>query len=226
MNVIYSNPDGTGFDTVQESPKYIAKDVQASFFQSRNTNFQWTSDFLATVDQNINKDFNIKFIGGLSYQDNKITGNSLGAGALFFPIYNVSIRTGDPSVNNYTAQARKLGILGDLTIGFRNYAFLHAAYRVDKDSRLSKDNQNIPYYSIDGSLVLSDLFPTIVCSFAKRCYDASSPACQHAARLSSQSFFAVVLESSVHLHAAAAASRVARRLLCGCASSRAQNAGS
>lgn len=169
--VIYSNPDGTGFDTVNESPKYIAKDAQASFFQSRNTNFQWTSDFLANVDQNIGKDFNIKLVTGVSYQDNKLTGNSLGAGALFFPIYNVSIRTGDPSVNNYFAQARKFGILGDLTVGFRNYAFLHGAFRTDIDSRLSQDNKYIPYYSVDASLVLSDIFPSIVdnnvLSFAK-----------------------------------------------------------
>ena len=73
--------------------------------------------------------------------------------------------------SNYFQEARKFGIFGDATLGFRNYAFLHGAYRTDIDSRLSSTNRFIPYYSVDGTLVLSDMLPSItnnkILSFAK-----------------------------------------------------------
>ena len=139
--VIYSNPDGTGFDTVDEAPKFNSTDVQPSFFQAKSNNFLITSDFLATFDKNIGKDFNVKLIAGTAFNDNKITSNSLGAPALFFPVFNIGSRTGDPAVGQFTAQARKLGIIGDATVGYKNFAFLHGSYRSDLDSRLSKSNR-------------------------------------------------------------------------------------
>lgn len=169
--VIYSNPEGTGFDTVDEAPKFNSTDVQPSFFQSKSNNFLITSDFLATFDKNIGKDFNIKLIAGTAFNDNKITSNSLGAPALFFPVFNIGSRTGDPSVGQFTAQARKLGIIGDGTVGYKNFAFLHGSYRSDLDSRLSKSNRWIPYYDIDASVVLSEAIPALtqnkVLSYAK-----------------------------------------------------------
>lgn len=169
--VIYSNPEGTGFDTVDEGPKFNAIDVQPSFFQSKSDNFLITSDFLATFDKNIGKDFNIKLIAGTAFNDNKITNNFVGASALFFPVFNIGSRTGDPNVGQGTFQARKLGLVGDGTVGYKNFAFLHGSYRSDLDSRLSKSNRWIPYYDIDASVVLSEAIPSLtqnkVLSFAK-----------------------------------------------------------
>ena len=78
-----------------------------------------------------------------------------------FPFYNVSSLTGIPVVSNLTEEARKLGYFGEGTVGFKDFAFVHGSYRTDIDSRLSKENRFIPYYDIDGSLVVSDLIPAI-----------------------------------------------------------------
>ncbi len=168
--VIYSNPEGTAFDTVLEAAKFNSTDLQPSFTQSKSDNFLITSDLLATFSKAIGKDFDLKLIAGTSFNDNKITFNSIGAPALFFPVFNIGARTGDPVTGQNTFQARKLGLLGDATIGYKNWAFLHGSYRTDLDSRLSKDNRWIPYYDIDGSLVLTDAIPSIknkILSFAK-----------------------------------------------------------
>ena len=76
-------------------------------------------------------------------------------------MYNVNSLTGIPALGQYNNQAKKLGYFGDATIGYKNYAFLHGSYRTDIDSRLSSKNRYIPYYDIDGSVVLSEMFPSI-----------------------------------------------------------------
>jgi TonB-linked SusC/RagA family outer membrane protein len=171
--VFYSNPAGTGIDTVLESPKWIASngDVAASYTTSNYSNFLWTSDFVASLDKGLNKDFNLKASLGTTFMENSITGIYINAPALVIPVYNINNVQGTPNLgtsnsglsnSNYNREARKLGFFGEATLGYRNYAFLHGSYRTDIDSRLSKDNRFIPYYDVDGSLVLSDLFPSIV----------------------------------------------------------------
>lgn len=161
-NVYYSNPDGTGvFISRNEGVKAIATSpTQASYSTSTSSNVLLTSDFLASFEKNVARNLNLKAIVGTSYMDNKIVGSNINAGPLFFPVYNVSSLTGIPSVGNSTEEAKKLGFFGDATLGYRNFAFLHGSYRSDIDSRLSNANRFIPYYDVDGSLVLSDLIPS------------------------------------------------------------------
>ena len=178
--VLYSNPAGTAIDTVTESPKYVASSagangIAAAYTSSEYNNFLLSSDFVASFDKNLNNDFNLKASLGTSFLDNSISGIYVSAPALVVPVFNITNISGIPSVgstgNNYSKEARKLGVFGEATVGYKNYAFLHGSYRGDIDSRLSKDNRFIPYWDIDASFVLSDMFPTIVnnkfLSFAK-----------------------------------------------------------
>ena len=159
--VIYANYDGSALDTVQESPKYNAHDQQATYKTSTFSNFLFTSDLLITAVKDLNKDLNLNVTLGSSYIENQINYLLVDAGPLFFPVYNVNSLTGIPALNQYSRQAKKLGYFGDATLGFKNYVFLHGSYRTDIDSRLSEANRYIPYYDIDGSVVLSDLFPSL-----------------------------------------------------------------
>ncbi|HXD77661.1 MAG TPA: SusC/RagA family TonB-linked outer membrane protein [Puia sp.] len=162
--VMYSNAAGNGVVPVTtEGLKYNASlgNPQPTFATVGYNNFLVTSDFLATFNKNLNKQFSLTATVGTTYIDNKITGNSINAGALFFPVYNVSSLTGIPQVGNVTEEARKLGYFGEATVGFNNFAFIHGSYRTDIDSRLSKENRFIPYYDIDASLVVSDLIQSM-----------------------------------------------------------------
>jgi TonB-linked SusC/RagA family outer membrane protein len=163
-SLYYSNPAGNGVNLVtSEGTKYNASlgNTQPTYQTTSYTNYLLTSDFLATFHRNLSKDFLLTVTLGTTYMDNKITGQQINAGPLFFPVYNVSSLTGIPGVSNETEEARKLGYFGEATVGFKDFLYVHGSYRTDIDSRLSKENRFIPYYDIDASLVVSDLVPSI-----------------------------------------------------------------
>jgi len=163
-SIMYSNYAGNGTTLVtNQGLKYNASlgNSQPTYQVTGYTNFLVTSDFLATFNKSLNKQFNLTATVGTTYMDNKITGQTINAGALFFPVYNVGSLTGIPGVSNEVEEARKLGYFGEATVGFNNFAFLHGSYRTDIDSRLSKANRFIPYYDIDASLVVSDLIQSM-----------------------------------------------------------------
>jgi TonB-linked SusC/RagA family outer membrane protein len=168
--VVYSNADGTGVDTVRESPKSIAASAgtagtPASFVTSNFTNFLITSDFLASVTKKITNDLNLKVTAGATYIDNKITGIYINAPALIVPVFNINNISGTPNLGgtgaNFNREANKLGFFGEGSLTFKNYATIHGSYRTDIDSRLSDKNKYIPYWDIDAAFVISDLIPSI-----------------------------------------------------------------
>lgn len=169
--VIYATPDGLGLDTVTFGARAVSQDQTASYFNVKSTNFLWTSDFTTTVDKDITNRVNLKFIAGTAFMDNRLTSSTVGAPALNFDIFNVDSRIGLPTVGESSAQARRFGVFGDATIAYDNKIFINGSYRIDLDSRLSKENRWIPYYGGSASFVLTDIFPSIksdkVLNFAK-----------------------------------------------------------
>jgi len=162
-SVYYSNPAGNGIIRVDESPKFNASQGNSlpTYVTTNFNNFLVTSDFLATFNKNLTRDFNLVATVGTTYIDNQIKGSQINAGNLFFPVYSVSSLTGIAGVASVREEARKLGYFGEATVGYKGFAFVHGSYRTDIDSRLSKENRFIPYYDIDGSLVISDLIPSM-----------------------------------------------------------------
>ncbi len=166
--IIYSNAAGTGLDTVQETAKYTAvqataNGIPAAYSNSTTFNTLITSDFLANFKQKLSNSFDLKVTLGTSYVNNKINGTSLTAAQLIVPVFNINNVSGNPATggNNYRFEAAKQGYFADATVGFKDYAFVHGAYRTDKDSRLSSKNAYIPYYSVDVALVISDMIPSL-----------------------------------------------------------------
>lgn len=168
QTLYYSNYSGTGvvehYGT--DGTRFAsASPAQPSYSTYYNNNLLLTSDFLANFDHNITKDLNFKATLGTTYDDNKITQIYVNAGPIFFPVFNVNNLTGVPGLGgtgaNYVEEARKLGLFGEGSLGYKSFLFLHGSYRSDIDSRLSKSNRFIPYYDIDASLVVSDLIPSV-----------------------------------------------------------------
>ncbi len=121
-----------------------------------------TNDLLATVDQKFG-DFTFKGILGNSIYMQKYETTYDAAGALVIPnLYNISNRVGEPSVAQATQQRNSVGVFGDITLGYKNYAFLHVTGRNDLDSRLTAANRSFFYPSADGSLILSEMLPSII----------------------------------------------------------------
>ncbi len=173
--IVFSNADATGVDTVTAyGAKYIANADNphpAAYSTSSFNNLLFSTDFLISANTTFAKNFSVSGTLGYSYLDNKLNYDAINTGNLTFPVYNTSVFSNAPSVGSYFFEGRKMGLFGEATVGYKDLAFLHGSYRTDIDSRLSKDNRFIPYYDIDGSVVLTDIFKSIsesgVLNFAK-----------------------------------------------------------
>jgi TonB-linked SusC/RagA family outer membrane protein len=163
--VFFENSNGTG--TVPNTAfgtKWIQANngyTQPAYESSTFSNFLVTSDFVASFNKDINKDFNLNANAGTTYIDNQINYTLVNANNIFFPVYNITSLTGIPTLSQYFEEARKLGYFGEAQLGYKGFAFVHGSYRSDLDSRLSKTNRFIPYYDVDASLVISDLIPAL-----------------------------------------------------------------
>jgi TonB-linked SusC/RagA family outer membrane protein len=159
----YPNNNG-GVDTVEDDGaghKYAANDVLPSYGTADFTNLLFSSDFLANYNFKLPSDFKLDGTLGVAYLDNKVTATSVNQGPLNFLPYNTQNFASVPSLTQGSYQARKLGYFATTTLGYKSYAFIHGSYRTDLDTRLSKANKYIPYYDIDGSVVISEIFKGI-----------------------------------------------------------------
>jgi hypothetical protein len=124
--VLYAKPDGSGVDSVIEAPKYnTVSDGNASYSNSTYSNFLVSSDGIIGVDKKLSQDFNLTATLGTTYVGNKISGTAV-SGPLVVPVYNINNVQGVPTLGggNSFREARKLGIFGEATLGYKNFAFL------------------------------------------------------------------------------------------------------
>ncbi|MDB5139811.1 MAG: SusC/RagA family TonB-linked outer membrane protein [Mucilaginibacter sp.] len=174
--IYYSNSAGTGIVKAEDSgTKASAINRPPQYGVTNFNNLLYSSDFLASFNTKFAKNFSFNGTAGVTYLENKISNDPINEGTLNFLPYNTQNFSSTPSVTGqYNDEARKLGYFGEGTFGYKDYAFIHGAYRTDLDTRLSKANRYIPYYDIDGSVVLSEIFKGItnndILNFAKLRY--------------------------------------------------------
>ena len=115
-----------------------------------------SSDLLATVHKT-HKNFDYKLTLGTSLQERKQRIVSTSASVLVIPdFYNISNRVGEPTVNENFAKTRDVGLFADLTLGYKNWLFLHGSARNDWTSILAENNRSYLYPAADLSFVFTD----------------------------------------------------------------------
>ena len=120
-----------------------------------------TSDLLISAHKTYG-DFDIRLIGGASVIDNRNRFFQLSSSTLVIPdFYNISNRLGTPNVGETFVETRTIGAYGDLTVGYKNFLFLHGSLRNDWTSILSPANRSYLYPSVDGAFVFSDAIPSL-----------------------------------------------------------------
>ena len=120
-----------------------------------------TDDLLAKFSKDFG-DFSSKLILGGSLYANSNNDMYTSATALVIPeFYNISNRVGEPGATQAINERRSIGAFADITLGYKNYIFLHASGRNDWDSRLVEENRSFFYPGADLSIVLTDMFPTL-----------------------------------------------------------------
>jgi len=145
-------------DFAKASGKSIAQSNTVASESDYNDNAtRYNGDFLATFSHKIAKDYSIKFIAGAQYTDKNSQSIGVGASDLVIPdLYNVSNVSGVPNASESVGGDRQFGIFGDLTLGYKDYLFVHASGRRDEDSRLAPNNRKFFYPAVDASFVFTD----------------------------------------------------------------------
>ncbi|WP_417443661.1 SusC/RagA family TonB-linked outer membrane protein [Joostella sp.] len=125
-----------------------------------------TSRFNSDVIMNITKDLGEHFsINANIGQNVRLTTskqiNVEGQNLIIPDFYNVSTRTGDLTGGEYTELYRKLGVYGDLTIGYNDFIFLNGTARNDWSSALPEGSRSYFYPGGGISFIASEAFPGI-----------------------------------------------------------------
>lgn len=133
--------------------------VSQSYFSNFAQSFrEVNTDVLLRFDKSFG-DISVNAFGGFNHRDNfKQAVFSETVGGLVIPDYYAVANSTSPA--NVTERLEKQNVnsfLGGVNIGYKNFLFLEFTDRYDISSTLPVDNNAFNYYSISGSLILSEL---------------------------------------------------------------------
>jgi TonB-linked SusC/RagA family outer membrane protein len=130
----------------------------------------YTSNLNISADKKFN-DFDLHAMVGHNYEQTTYSRNKDQAKGLLSDF--ISINNADDenkTYSNYRSTRRIYSVYGELSVGYRNFAFLSFTGRKDWSSTLAKENRSFFYPSVSGSFLVSQFFPIglkDVFSFAK-----------------------------------------------------------
>jgi TonB-linked SusC/RagA family outer membrane protein len=161
----YSNKDIAGAFKFTEYSKNTDASSKSDISASVNDGNSYTTNLLSDIYAEYNKkisNFSFGLLGGIQLNQNQSKFVYVGANGLVIPdLYNVSNGVGTPSAFESNFKTRQMGAFGKLTLGYKNFLFLHATGRNDWDSRLAVTNRSFFYPSVDLSFVASDAISAI-----------------------------------------------------------------
>jgi len=129
--------------------------------ESLSSSFILTGDLLVQLNHKFG-DITSKVILGNSMYTNKYRYVYVANNSIVIPfLYNVDNRLGEPGVDQQHLNRSSIGVFGDVTLGYRDFAFLHASVRNDWDSRLTKENRSFLYPGVDASVIMTDAIPSL-----------------------------------------------------------------
>ena len=146
---------------IHESGRSISGDIKADVQDGSTLSWRWTNDFLLTVDHSFG-DFSINAIAGASSRSTYYNYLRTDVAELEVPgVYNFRNRLGELTGEQYFTETRRLGVFGDITLGYKEFLFLHASGRNDWDSRLDPTNWSFFYPGVDASFIFTEAIPAL-----------------------------------------------------------------
>jgi len=115
------------------------------------------SNFLVTFNKSFYEDFNLRAIVGHNFNQRTSDAQSYqGTEYVVFDIDDMDNTNNVVPFGGTYEQRRLFGVFGDVSLSYKDWAFLGITARNDWSSTLPKDNRSYFYPAITGSLVLSD----------------------------------------------------------------------
>jgi len=115
------------------------------------------SNFNITVKHKFGEDFDLRVVLGHNLNQRTIyTDEAIGNKMIFRGIYNVD-NTQEQTAEESQEKRRLWALYGDVSLGYKNYAFLNFSLRNDHSSTLPVEHQSYFYPAVTGSLVFTDV---------------------------------------------------------------------
>ncbi len=119
------------------------------------------SDFFVNINKTFG-DFSTKLILGNNTQSGNSRYLATNSTALSVPgLFNLENRVGNLQGSQARYQYHTTSFFADLTVGYKEYLFLHASGRNDWTSILLKQNRSFFYPSVDVSFIFTDAVPAL-----------------------------------------------------------------
>lgn len=115
------------------------------------------SNLLLTLSPRISEDVTLKTILGHSFNQ-RTTTDAVETGNRFITrgIHTLNNTSQQQFSNDFYSRRRIIGAYADVTLGYKNFAFLEGTVRNDWSSTLPVENRSYLYPSVSGSLVFTD----------------------------------------------------------------------
>ena len=134
----------------------------SSFDSYATTLRNYYGDLIINFNYDVANDFNIDLNVGNNIQDNLYHSSTNGGDNLTIPgFYNIDNVTGTPRVSNNFIRTRRIGLFGELNIGYKDFLFLNATGRNDWTSTLDPANNSFFYPSVGLSFVATKAIPAL-----------------------------------------------------------------
>jgi TonB-linked SusC/RagA family outer membrane protein len=150
--------------------------INSSMGTGQGFGWRFTNNFLLTLDKKFN-DISVRAIAGSETRNSYSRGTQVAAAALEINnFFNVKNRIGELSIpSGYSyfeswSNSKSMAVFGDLTVGYKNFAYIHASGRNDWTSLLDQSKWSFFYPGVDASLVLTEMIPNLknnILSYAK-----------------------------------------------------------
>lgn len=107
-------------------------------------------------------DFSLNVVGGFQSRENTENSVAVGVNGLVISgVYNVSNTLTNLGGGQYLTHTSQYGIYGDVRLGYKDFAFLHATARNDWRSVLAKENRSFFYPEVDASIIVTEMIPSL-----------------------------------------------------------------
>jgi TonB-linked SusC/RagA family outer membrane protein len=123
------------------------------------TNTELESNLTVTFNKMIGEDFSVKAMAGHNVNQRGIARTTMeGKEFSAAGVYNIENTVSQSIISDYSTKRRLMALFADISLGYKNWAFLNLTGRNDWSSTLPKKNNNYFYPAIAGSFVFSEAF--------------------------------------------------------------------
>ncbi|TPG72174.1 SusC/RagA family TonB-linked outer membrane protein [Hymenobacter nivis] len=132
------------------------------FVQDLSSNLnRINSDLFVSMDKTFG-DYSVQAIVGNNIQQLDSRYNSVSSTALATPdLFNLSNRVGNLAGGDANAKSRLVAFYADVTLGYKDYLYLHGSGRFDNTSVLDANNRSFFYPGVDASFIFTNAIPAL-----------------------------------------------------------------